>query len=248
MPNFHIPNAPISLVGGIIHETWRRLLEQLAATVTSQGTALASVPGVNRWALASQPTLGAGDAGYVAFVSDYGHFVRWTGTAWEFAPGDAGNGFFSMRPLAPQEVGWQLCDGTATDYLVVGGGTLTASAFTTPNLNGSAAYLKAAAAYTGTINAAGGASGATAPALSGSTASESSHTHTGVTGTENQSTSATLSGALDPLPSPNHTHNFTTGAGSAHSHGVGTLAVASHTHGIGTLDPANLATLVYFRR
>ena len=84
-------------------------------------------------AVGSQPTLTGADAGYLAYVTDYGHLVHWTGTVWEFAPGDVGNKFRRDFMGAPQEVGWQLMDGSATTYLTVGAATLTTSAYTTPD-------------------------------------------------------------------------------------------------------------------
>lgn len=249
--DFYIPGqVPIASSFGVVDDNWRRFFELLASTVTSQGASLAAVPGVNRWALADQPTLGVSDTGYVAFVSDYGHFVRWDGSAWEFAPGDVGNGFLRAFTIAPQEVGWGLCDGSSYDYLVVGGATLTTASVTTPDLAGSAAYLKSAAAYTGAVAAGAGASGATAPTISGSTATEAGHTHAGTTdNTPNIVGDTRVAGTdLYGFSTTQHNHTFTTGAGSAHSHGVGTLAVGSHTHGLGTLDPSHVDVLYYVRR
>jgi hypothetical protein len=203
---------------------------------------------VNRFTIATQPTLGAGDAGYLGFEADTGHFVRWTGAAWEFAPGDVGNGFFRPFAITPQETGWVACNATVSSYLKVGGATLTLQAFTTPNLAATPAYLKHAAAYTGTVNAAAGASGSTA--ITGSTASESSHTHSGTTDTTPnavEGSRTTLDGIFG-FGTTQHSHTFTTGAGSAHSHAVGSLAVDAHTHAIGSLDVAHLDVLFYFRR
>lgn len=199
------------------------------------------------WALADQPTLTGAEAGYTAFVTDYGHFVRWTGSVWQFAPGDVGNGFRRDYAIAPQEVGWQLMDGSATTYLVVGGATLTTAAYTTPNLTGSPAFFKSIAAYTGTIESAvapalsGSTAGATAT-ISGTSAAESSHTH-GATAIVQVTVGA------DP-------YFPITGvsAGTAHSHGAGSLAVDSHTHTAGTLAadttarPPSVGWLPYFRR
>lgn len=118
-------------------------LATLAITVNA-------IPGTNLFTLAAQPTLGAGDAGYIGWVTDYGHAVRWTGAVWQFAPGDPGNGFWAVRPVAPQEVGWQLMDGTVTDYLTVGGATLTATPYTATNVP-AGTFLKVLAAYTGVV-------------------------------------------------------------------------------------------------
>lgn len=103
-------------------------------------------------AIASLPSLGAADAGFRFLATDYRHTFRWTGSAWEFAPGDAGSGFFQDFAIAPGAE-WQICDGSATTYAKADG---TTAAFTTPNLT-TGAYRKGAAAggYTGTVNAAG---------------------------------------------------------------------------------------------
>ena len=113
--------------------------------------------GVMRATRANQPTdLGTNDTGLLLFVSDFGHLMRWTGTAWEFAEGDVGNGFFRDFAVNPPESGWQLCDGTVTTYLTLSGATLTTTSFTTPNLTGTAAYRKSATAYSGTVITTGG--------------------------------------------------------------------------------------------
>lgn len=195
----------------------------------------------NRFALADQPTtLAAPDAGYLAFVTDYGHWVRWSGAGWEFAPGDPGNGYFEDFAIVPQQVGWKQCDGTATDYLTVGP-TLTATPFNTPNLTGNPAYRKSAAAYAGLA-------AAVAPGISGATADESTHTHgpgTLTTDTPFLNTFSVAAGVDAVCSTSAHFHNVgsgVTGAGAAHGHGVGTLAVDA------TADPQHLNVVVYFRR
>lgn len=226
---------------------------------------------------ANVPTdLGADDAGFLLQITDYGHRVKWSGTAWDFAPGDPGNAYFQDFAVAPS-TGWKLCDGTATTYLTMGA-TISATAFTTPNLSGSPAYRKSAAAYTGTIAAAvapglSGDTGSTAPGISGSTANANatisgqtaSATDTITTGGPNQTaTSVAYSAGSGTLPaSPTHDHTGTTdghlhGVGTLavdnHLHAKGTLAVDSHLHGVGTLaadatgEPARLGVLPFFRR
>ena len=182
---------------------------------------------LHRWALADQPTLAAADAGYLAFVTDYGHLVRWAGTVWEFAPGDVGNRFMRFFVGAPQEsTFWQLADGTATTFLTVGAASLTTTAFTTPNIP-AGTFVKALAAYTGLIDA------AIAPVLSGSTATEAAHTHaagavSGSTATEAAHTHAggTITGAT-ALESAAVVG--TSGAEAAHTHAAG--AVSGNTAG-----------------
>lgn len=227
MPNFYIPGqSPIATALGIVDDTWRRFFELLASTVTAQGVTLAAVPGVNRFTIATQPTLGVSDEGYLGFEADTRHMVRWTGAAWEFAPGDVGNKFFRDFAGTPQESGWALCDGSSVDYLTLGA-TLTVTSITLPNLTGSPAYRKSAAAYTGTITAA-----------SGTTASDGAHTHTGTTdNAPNIVGDVRTVGAYDQygFGTTQHNHTFTTGSGG------------SHTHGPGTIDPAHLDVLPYFR-
>jgi len=106
--------------------------------------------------------LSGSDKGREFGVSVYNHRLRWTGTAFEFAPGDCGSHYFAERPGVPQETGWQLCDGTVTSYLVVGA-VLSAAAFTTPN-EVAGTFHKSIAAYTGSIDA------AIAPTLTGTPA------------------------------------------------------------------------------
>lgn len=245
--------------GTLFYETDRTVVYR----VNAANTAWVYAAGEMSATFANVPTdLGADDAGFLLQITDYGHRVRWSGTAWDFAPGDQGNAYFQDFAVAPS-TGWKLCDGTATTYLVMGV-TIAATAFTTPNLSGTAAYRKSAAAYSGTITAAtapglSGDTGSTAPAvsgdtgataptisgnvagntatISGATANESAHTHA-VSGTTSGPDTTTLEGTgVAGAASSTHTHtlNVTSGAGSAHSHGVGTLAVNSHDHGVGTL-------------
>lgn len=236
---------------------WRELLRLVIGDIES----VSSLPAViNRKALTELNALGLGasDANYLAFETTTGHLLRWTGTAFEFAPGDKGNGFKEDRAFAPQDSAyWQLCDGSATTYLALGA-TLSLAAHTPPNLTGSPAFHKSIAAYTGTIEAAIAPAGSAV--MSGSTASESTHTHgpgTLQTG-DNDPTSTTLVDQnLDGTTvvvagrevGEDHFHDVETGAtaaGSAHVHAVGTLAAAI------TVDsaarPQSIGWLPYFRR
>lgn len=206
--------------------------------------------------LANAPNgLGPEEQGLLYYVTDYGHLVRWTGTVWAFAPGDVGNGFFRDYAITPQEVGWAMCDGSTVSYLVVGGVTLTSANIVLPNLSGSPAYRKSAAAYTGTIIAAGG-----------SVANESAHTHSHdhtLPNTDNESahfhslsttlnTAALGAGASPYVQSIDNGGN--TQAGSAHHHtfssntGSDATAGSAHAHTVGTIDVAHLNVLPYFRR
>jgi hypothetical protein len=68
-------------------------------------------------------TLGTADAGYLVWVTDYEHVLRWSGTVWTFGPGDAGGGYVAYFLAAPNGNGWVLVNGTATTILKADGTT-----------------------------------------------------------------------------------------------------------------------------
>ncbi len=262
-------NTPIN-AGGVTDQTWKQFFINLVGSITSLTTIVNAVPGVNTFTVATQPLLGVGDAGYLGWLSDYNHFVRWTGVTWEFFGGD-GNGFFSDYAITPQGIGWQLCDGSVVNYLTIGA-LLTETAFTTPDLIATPAYRKAAAAYTGAINAKSGSTatgttgtdvtGDTSPGVTGNTDDESAHTHFVGVVTTGPSGEVTVSTAtLDVSVGAHlhtHTTNGTSNAGSAHHHGTSAITVNAHHHsvpglsipnlGVGTIDVENLGVLPYFRQ
>jgi len=122
---------------------------------------------------AAAPALGVPDAGFLMQWSTYSRVYRWSGTAWERAPGeDPGNGTtrmfadFSGNP----GTGWAVCDGS---NVTVTNNDGTTGSFTTPNFSGY--YAKAAAAYTGTQIAATVPTGAVTSTFAG--APMANHTH-----------------------------------------------------------------------
>ena len=74
-----------------------------------------------------------GDADFRMHVASSNHILRWTGTAWEFAPEDDGNGYYVSFGIAPPVTGWVVCDGNATTYLLPGV-SLTEVSFTLPTV------------------------------------------------------------------------------------------------------------------
>lgn len=76
------------------------------------------------------------DALFVAYVTDYGHQLQWSGTAWGWAPGDAGSGAMQLFEVDPTGVGWHLYDGSAVSYLKSDG---TLGSTTLPDLTSIAA-------------------------------------------------------------------------------------------------------------
>lgn len=253
---------------GLITATAYRFFLDLMSFMSSLVTAINQAVGVNSFTLAGQPALGPADAGFLGFVTDYGHFVKWDGAVWSFAPGDVGNGFRRDFAIVPQEPGWQLMDGSLNvPYLVVGGAALTTALLNMPNLTGNPAYPKSAAAYTGAIVAATGAG------VTGQTADESAHTHVVPDqNTADESAHTHNSAAFDGpvlaggpgllVGGTTQSIHFAEGAlatsaGSAHHHDVPsqpTQAGSAHHHGAGTLaadatgEPAHVGWLPYFRK
>jgi len=118
-------------------------------------------------------TLTADDAGLLVNVTDYAHVLQWTGSAWQWGPGETGGGYLGLFDVAPSPgTGWKLIDGTGDDGSPIGvahpikilksDGT-TRSNITAANMTGGA-YPKAAGAYNGAVTA------ATVPGIAGSTA------------------------------------------------------------------------------
>lgn len=77
-----------------------------------------------------QATLGPDDAGLLLNVTDYGHVLQWSASAWKWGPGEQGSGMQIAFTVAPAGSGWQLCNGSSgVNYLKSTGalGTTTVS-------------------------------------------------------------------------------------------------------------------------
>lgn len=75
------------------------------------------------------PILGPDDADFIFYCSDYAHFSIWDGQEWRI---DDPGGYF-VEATVDLGVGWQICDGTATNYLAT---DLAIIPFTTPDDRG----------------------------------------------------------------------------------------------------------------
>lgn len=142
----------------ILNDRFRQVDSAAQSTTTASEGAVSSAK-IWKAPFSQQPTtnLSVQDEGFLWYVSDYAHLLRWTGKGWEFVDGEGGK--IEGRTDVPTGTGWQLCNGTATHRLKVTAGVVSEFAFTTPNITGSpGAYLKWAAAYTGSIVAAVGPS------------------------------------------------------------------------------------------
>ena len=241
-------NSP---VGTLFWETDRTVLY---AVTNSSGTLVWTyVAGMFSSTFALRPTdLGTNDANFLLWVTVQAHVCRWSGSSWSIT--DGGGGYIVDAVAALPAVGWQLCDGTATDYLVVSGADLALTAFTTPDENSGAAgvYHESIAAYTGTINA------ATAPGISGSTANATA-TNQATTAT-NQNTVVTAHTVIERLDDAGTgVFVFDTAAGADHATHTHTQDAHNHTqdahlHTVGTLavdatgEPRRMGVLRFFRR
>lgn len=153
------------------------------------------------------------DARLLMEVTDYSHVLKWSGSAWNWGPGESGGHPIEGHPVDPG-VGWGLCDGSTYAYLQADG---TTADFTTPDYT-TAAYLKL------------GISNTIGPtAASGVVSSETAHTHSvsGTTGVPSATTTVDNNGGGSTVAvgSNTHTHTFSasTSGGTAHDHGPNTL-------------------------
>lgn len=106
-------------------------------------------------------TLSTNDTGLLANVTNFGHVLQWTGSAWQRGPGDTEHSdSFHEFGAAPSDPGWHACDGTSVSFLKYDGSLGTRAL---PDLTTSAYAKGTKATYTPTLSA------PTAPTLSGST-------------------------------------------------------------------------------
>jgi hypothetical protein len=216
--------------------------------------------GTMRGTFADVPSdLGTEDEGFPYEVTtgtgsvEYYHVARWTGSEWE-ATGDWG-GYFAHFALAPQEKGWQLCDGTTTSQLIITGGSIAETAFTVPDEVTDQTYRKAGAAYAGVAPAvAPGITGDTEAVSAGTpTGTNDAPTFTGSLGTTNNSGSGSVASGAGASASGNHSHSFTP-AGAVSAPGFTGDPLSTHDHGVGSLEvddtgePAHITAIPYFRR
>lgn len=123
-------------------------------------------------------TFYASDAGYQVNITDYAHEIIWTGSQWNFAPGDSSKFVVPSVDGNPPSGGvWGLCDGSAYNVFEVTAGTVNIVNITTPNLTGDT-FVRGGT-YTGSVNP-----------TSAPTFSTAGFTFTG--------TPATLTGSISP--------------------------------------------------
>jgi len=242
------PDATSAADGGTYFETDRTVTYVAVSGVWTYSAGTMAGP------LAEKPAdLGAADVGFLFAATDYKHTYRWTGSAWEFAPGDSGSGFFQDFAIPPGSE-WQICDGSATTYAKGDG---TTAPFTTPNLTG--VYRKGgpytgAKVPAGTITL-GGSTGETSAGTPAGTVSDPTLTMDPYTpaGTIAQTAgAATASGSAAALTFAGTPATLT---GTVSDPAFTGAPLAPHDHDLSAAtatlsgDPVeNLAVPVYFRR
>jgi len=111
-----------TLVGGV--NTW---------VVTPYGYATLAQSALAAFTSAA-PALGANDAGLQVWISDFAHWLMWSGSAWVWGNGETGaNPTVSIFQPPDLTTAWQVCDGSTVTYLKADG---TTGSYTTPNSPG----------------------------------------------------------------------------------------------------------------
>ena len=123
--------------GAPLGPTWQRWFSQIFRAVTSllgsNPTPALTVAGTEyRWLSVMRieipqaalvklsPILGAQDAGLLVGITDYNHVLEWTGTKFQWGPGESGSNWYSAGPATatePSANGWHACDGSTVMYL-----------------------------------------------------------------------------------------------------------------------------------
>ena len=218
---------PPTTLNAIFYETDRNVYYQVR--LVDGRPQWVYISGTMRDELVDIPTdLGENDTGFLFYGTDYAHTWRWTGTTWEFAPGDRFSGEIAWFAV-PLGTGWALCDGSATTMTTPEAEVVDV---TTPNLIG--AYVKGAEVYTGLVVPASGS------VAGGTTDPESGHTHAidhdhpaFESGAASLPVNQFLNGPYNSV-SNTHTHTIdvppyggTSGPGSEHTHAIGSLPVTA---------------------
>jgi hypothetical protein len=215
------------LVFSVISSNFTALQKQINAAVATIPLKMASATQSQLSALG--PTLSIGQ---LVNVTDYGHVLQWSGSAYGWGPGEPGSGMMQLFEVDPTGVGWHLYDGSTVNYLKADG---TTGSVTLPDLvsaGANAAYPKAGSPD-------GGPNAAVAPTLTNGTIASAA---TGVT-----ASTGSASATVNVLAS-----SVTSVATGAHNHSV-SITDPTHTHtisggSVGTNgEPRNLVRRPWFR-
>lgn len=141
----------------------------------------------------TKPTdLGAADAGFWVWSTDYARAYRWSGSAWAEDNHNPSRYQLGMFDVAPDQNGWFLCDGSVVSRSTTTGGVTN---YTTPDLITANRFLRAA-------NTAGGTGDTSTHHHSVDPPSTTSGNNSAATTVDNNLDGSTVSVAADP-----HTHD-----------------------------------------
>lgn len=233
--------GPGSLSG--FGKAWVDWFTAIVNHITSVIAALIAVSFQN-FTQSTLPTLTPQDAGALIHVTDFNHVLQWTGTGWEWGPGDAGGGYIQGFLTPPVALGWHICDGSTVGMLN-GDGSVTQVHL--PDYT-TAAYLKLGKTLLAGPNAPSGLTDATdVGAPSGVISPLTFNGTPGTTGVESADLSSVATTGAATAAAQNHTHTFTP-QGTIPTPTFTGNDPGTHTHGPGTLDLQNTVLLAYFRK
>lgn len=174
--------------------------------------------------------LGTTDINFLVNVTDYGHVLQWTGTGWQWGPGDNGSAYIQGFLDDPTGNGWHLCDGSANVNYLKSTGALGTQ--TLPNLASSPAFLQYGATASPTINAAVAPTFTGTPftpsgTLSAPTLTMNSYTPTGSISMNFFTPVGTVSA---PIFTGSSTNTSDDNAGGGNAPGTGSEIVSLHPH------------------
>lgn len=194
---------------------------------TSAWVLLEGVGGPTRGVIGSiTGSLTADDAGYLYYATDFDRVYRWTGSAYEDAPGEPRRGEITywQDDLLPG-TGYALCDGGSYTRSTSTGGT---TSWSTPNLTGSNRFIRSVSGTTG-----GGGGNAT------------THTHAidpPNTTSAGPSTATTSGPSTNDTSGPGTTTEVQSGTGVTVASAVHIHTMGNHTHDRSETHDVNIAS------
>ncbi len=150
--------------------------------------------------------------GSLVEVTDYQHVLRWTGSAYEWGPGESGSGMIQFFDAAPTGVGWKLIDGLGDDGSAIGAlhpiKILNADGTTRDNITAAAMNVAAAVFIAGSNAYNGAVTAKTVPTVAAPVFTGASVTPTGSLGASSSNITV-LASSTTSAAAGNHSHNFT---------------------------------------
>lgn len=102
-------------------QRWYRLLNDITGFLRTLRNAPQQVDQVDLLTFGAKMAIKGMQPGVQVWVPVFNHVIRWSGTAWTFAPGDGGSGYTQAFLTAPTADGWALCNAATVSYLKADG-------------------------------------------------------------------------------------------------------------------------------